>query len=99
MFAKPRTITLDNRTKRRIVEMVAVSRLVLEHRNYKLGLVATIFYGLTIGVGYLLVMGILKAGWFALATPLLLVAVVCWLVARWITKVEMLKPLKLSIMP
>jgi hypothetical protein len=72
---------------------------MLQHRNYKLGLVATIFYGLTIGVGYLLVMGILKAGWFALATPLLLVAVVCWLVARWITKVEMVKPLKLSIMP
>jgi hypothetical protein len=72
---------------------------MLQHRNYKLGLVATIFYGLTIGVGYLLVMGILKAGWFALATPLLLVAVVSWLVARWITKVEMVKPLKLSIVP
>jgi hypothetical protein len=77
--------------------MVAVSRLMLQHRNYKLGLVATIFYGLTIGVGYLLVMGILKAGWFTLATPLLVLAITCWAIAYWIARVRTSKPLKIRI--
>ena len=97
MVGNTRTITLDTKTKRRIVEMVAVSRLMLAHRNYKLGLVATFFYGLTIGAGYLLVMGILKAGWFTLATPLLALAITCWAIAYWIGRVRTSKPLKIRI--
>jgi hypothetical protein len=97
VVANTKTITLDTKTKRRIVEMVAVSRLVLAQRNYKLRLVATIFYGLTIGAGYLLVMGVIKSGWFALATPLLGLVLTCWVVAHWISKVQTSKPLKIRI--
>lgn len=97
MFAKSRTITLDAKTKRRIVEMVAVSRLVLAQRNSNLRMIATVFYGFTIGAGYLLVMGIIKSGWFALATPLLMLAIICWAIAYWIARVRTNKPLKIRI--
>jgi hypothetical protein len=97
VFAKSRTITLDTKTKRRIVEMVAVSQLVLAQRNHKLRLVATVFYGLTIGAGYLLVMGVIKSGWFTLATPLLVLAITCWAIAYWIARVRTSKPLKIRI--
>ena len=97
MVANTRTITLDTKTKRRIVEMVAVSRVVLAQRNYKLRLVATIFYGLTIGAGYLLATGVIKSGWFALATPLLGLVLTCWAIAHWVAKVQTSKPLKIRI--
>lgn len=97
MFRRPKTIYLDRQTKRRIVELLAVRSLLLQHRNAKIGRIATILYGLAIGSGYVFVMGIIKAGWFELA-PLLFVAVVsCWLVASWLSNVEKQKPVKIRI--
>ena len=97
MFAKSRTITLDTKTKRRIVEMVAVRDLLLQHRNATLGRVATIFYGLSVGAGYVLLMGIVKAGWFELAPALLIAVAGSLTIALRISITEKRKPLKIRI--
>jgi tetrahydromethanopterin S-methyltransferase subunit G len=97
---RARTIHLNAEVRKKITELFAVHGILLQHRNSQLGRLAGIFYGVVVGAGFILFMGLLKVGsWFELATPLFAVAVVCWLVARWITKVEMVKPLKISITP
>lgn len=94
---KQKIIRLNAETKKRIVELVAVRSLLLQHRNSRLDRVATIFYGLSIGAGYVLLMGIVKAGWFELA-PALLVAVASSLaIAMRISITEKRKPLKIRL--
>lgn len=94
---KQKTIHLDRATKRRIADLVAVRTLLLQHRNARLGRIATISFGLSVGAGYVLLMGILKAGWFELA-PALLVAVIGSLaVAVRIWKIEQRRPLKIRL--
>ena len=94
---KQKTIRLDKATKRRITELLAVRTLLLQHRNARLGRIATIFFGLSVGSGFVLLMGIVKTGWFELA-PALLVAVVGSLaVARRIWNTEQRKPLKIRL--
>jgi len=95
-----KTIHLNAEVRKKITELLKVHGILLQHRNSQLERLAGIFYGVVVGAGFILFMGLIKVGgWFELATPLLLVAVVCWLVARRITKVEMVKPLKISITP
>jgi hypothetical protein len=97
MFRRTKVIRLDNQTRRIIVELLAVRTLLLQHRNARLGRIATILYGLTIGAGYVFVMGIIKAGWFEFAPLLFVVVVGCWLVASWLSNVEKQKPIKIRI--
>lgn len=94
---KRKTITLDNQTKKRILELLAVRNLLLQHRNSNLGRVATLFYGIAIGSGYLLVMGILKTNGFDFAVVLLWMLASSWLIATWLSKVEKKKPVKIKI--
>lgn len=94
---KQKTIRLDSATKKRIAELVAVSDLLLQHRNSKLGRVATIFYAVSVGAGYVLLMGILKAGWFELAPALLIAVAGSLLIALRISITEKRKPLKIRI--
>jgi hypothetical protein len=94
---RKRTIYLDTQTKKRILEMLAVRNYLLGHRNANLIRLASLFYGITIGVGYVLVVGIMKTNGFALAPVLLLVAVASWLVARRLSVVETRKPVKIKI--
>lgn len=94
---KQTTIHLDRATKKRIADLVAVRALLLQHRNAQLGRVATIFYGLSIGAGYVLLMGILKAGWFELAPALLIAVAGSLAIALRISITEKRKPLKIRI--
>lgn len=94
---KQKTIWLDRATKKRIADLVAVRTLLLQHRNARLGRVATIFYGLSIGAGYVLLMGIVKAGWFELAPALLIAVAGSLAIALRISITEKRKPLKIRI--
>lgn len=94
---KQKTIRLNAETKKRIVELVAVRPLLLQHRNSRLDRVAAIFYGLSIGAGYVLLMGIVKAGWFELAPALLLAVAGSLAIALRISITEKRKPLKIRL--
>jgi hypothetical protein len=94
---KQRTIRLDSATKKRIAELVAVSGFLLQHRNSRLDRVATIFFGLSIGAGYVLLMGIIKAGWFESAPALLIAVAGSLAIALRISITEKRKPLKIRI--
>ena len=94
---KRKSISLDSQTKKRILELLAVRQLLLRHRNSNLGRVATLFYGIAIGSGYLLIMGILKTNGFDFAIVLLWVVASSWLIATWLSEVEKKKPVKIKI--
>lgn len=92
-----KVIRLHAENKKRIAELVAVRPLLLQHRNSRLDRVATIFYALSVGAGYVLLMGILKGGWFALAPALTIAGAVSLVVAMRISITEKRKPLKIRI--
>ncbi len=94
---KRKVIHLDSQTKKRILELLAIRNYLLGHRNANLIRLASLFYGVTIGVGYVLVVGIMKTNGFELAPVLFLVAVASWLVARRLSVVETRKPVKIKI--
>ncbi len=66
---KQKTITLDKQTKKRIVELLAVRESLLANRREHLSSLAVLFYGLALGIGFVLLMSIVKTGefWIALA--------------------------------
>jgi hypothetical protein len=66
---RKRVITLDKQTKKRIVELLAVRESLLANRREHLSSLAILFYGLALGVGFVLLMSIVKTGefWIALA--------------------------------
>lgn len=97
MLVSSNTIELDTRTKRRIVELSGKAKLLVAHRNYHFRLLATILYGVAIGAGYLLVMGIIKTNWFDLAPLLFWLVAISWLSAELVSKVWTRQPIKIRI--
>lgn len=64
---KKQVITLDKETKKRIVELVAVRESLLANRREHLSSLAVLFYGLALGIGFVLLMSIVKTGEFWVA--------------------------------
>lgn len=94
---KEKTIQLDTRSRTRILELLAVRELLLEHRNARIGRLATLFYGITAGSSYLFIMGIIKTNGFDLAMVVLWFVASSWLIATWLIEVEKEKPIKIKV--
>lgn len=92
-----KVIRLHAENKKRIAELVAVRPLLMQHRNSRLDRVATIFYAVSVGAGYVLLMGILKAGWFELAPALTIAVAGSLAIALRLSITEKRKPLKIRI--
>ena len=94
-----KTIYLDSRVRRKIVDLLAVHDLLLQHRNARLGRVSAILYGVAVGSGFILLMGFIKAGWFDLAPFIVWLLAGSWVSAEVVSKVLKAQPLKLNITP
>lgn len=94
-----KTIHLDSRVRRKIVDLLKVHDLLLQHRNARLGRVSAILYGVAIASGFWLVMGFIRGGEFDLAPFIFWLLAVSWLSAGWIDLVEKAKPMKINIKP
>jgi len=92
-----KAITLDYQTRKRISELVAVHKFLLQNRRTRLSSWITLLYGVCVGSGYLLVMGFIKAGWFSFAPFLFAVFAGCWLLARRLEELKKQNAVKIKI--
>lgn len=83
---RKRVITLDYQTRKRIVELLAVRKSLLANRRGQLSSLAIMFYGLALGLGFVLVMSIVKTGELFIALILLPFAILFLAVARKLEK-------------
>ncbi len=83
---RKRVITLDYQTRKRIVELLAVRKSLLDNRRGELSSLAIMFYGLALGLGFVLVMSVVKTSEFFIALILLPFVILFLAVARKLEK-------------
>lgn len=97
MRKKKQIITLDNQTRKRIVELLEVRDDLIRHRNSNLSGLAVIFYGLAVGCGFVSLMSVAKTGALRVALALAPLLVVSLWVARKLDKAKESKVVKIRL--
>lgn len=93
-----KTIYLDKHVRQKIVDLLKVHDLLIQHRNARLDRLSAVLYGIAIVSGFWLLMGfIVEGGWYPIAPALALTLAVSWLSAERVERVEKNKPIKLNI--
>lgn len=92
-----KVIRLHAENKKRIAELVELRPILLQHRNSELEMVAMVFYGLSVGAGFVLTLGFMKEGWFDLVPALAIAVAGSLAIALRLSITEKRKPLKIRI--
>lgn len=93
-----KVITLDYQTRKRIVELLAVRKFLLQNKRARLGRATTILYGFCVCSGFLFGTGLIReGGWFDLAPALIILFAGCWVVAQWLEELKTSNAVKIRI--